>query len=116
MVGGREGEAISGVDGGGQLEKLVKVCFESSGGEWSIMEGIQFDKSREIPGIVPSFRLHQVKGFQYPIGQLLLQYFSSYILVELHTSRTSRRVPNVDGRCYKQLTQADRFSRQAAED
>ncbi len=35
IVGGSEGDAISGVDWGGCLEKLVKVCFESSGGEWS---------------------------------------------------------------------------------
>ncbi len=46
----------------------MKVRFENSGGEWSIVEGMQFDKSREIPGIVPSFQLHQTKGFQYPIG------------------------------------------------
>ena len=44
------------IGGGSCLEKLVKVCFESSGGErsrprMSIVEERRFNKSREIPGI-----------------------------------------------------------------
>ena len=56
IVGGSGGDAISGVDWGVCFEELVKVCFESSGGErlrprMAIVEGRRFDKSREIPEI-----------------------------------------------------------------
>jgi hypothetical protein len=74
IVGGSEGDAISGVDLGSCLEELVKVCFESSGADLSrprmaIMKGRQFDKSREIPEITANLltgskraiRVHEIR-------------------------------------------------------
>ena len=57
IVGGSEGDTISGVDRGCCLEEPVKVCSESSGREcqrprMAIVEERRLDKSREIPGII----------------------------------------------------------------